>query len=96
MLKAIRRFFGEKASGQVARKRMQVVLMHDRLDLTPDVMESLKNDILAVLSRYMEIDDQTIRVDLEQGKENTALVSNVIIKRVYRAGVTLPEIPLPR
>jgi cell division topological specificity factor len=86
MLKAIRRFFGEKASGQVARKRMQVVLMHDRLDLTPDVMDSLKNDILAVLSRYMEIDDQTIRVDLEQGKEYTALVSNVIIKRVYRRG----------
>ncbi|MEN6486838.1 MAG: cell division topological specificity factor MinE, partial [Syntrophobacteraceae bacterium] len=84
MLNAIRRFFGEKASGQVARKRMQVVLMHDRLDLTPDVMEALKNDILAVLARYMEIDTGTIRVDLEQGKEYTALVSNVHIKRVYR------------
>lgn len=84
MLKAIRRFFGERGSGQLARQRMQVVLMHDRLDLTPDVMESLKNDILSVLSRYMEIDQNTIRVDLEQGKEFTALVSNVHVKRVYR------------
>jgi cell division topological specificity factor len=84
MLNAIRRFFGEKASGQVARQRMQVVLMHDRMDLTPDIMESLKNDILSVLSRYMEIDQQTIRVDLEKGKEYTALVSNVHVKRVYR------------
>lgn len=84
MLKAIRRFFGEKPSSQVARRRMQVVLMHDRMDLAPDVMESLKNDILAVLSRYMEIDQKTIRVDLEQGKDYTALVSNVHIKRVYR------------
>ncbi|NLI34151.1 MAG: cell division topological specificity factor MinE [Deltaproteobacteria bacterium] len=84
MLKAIRRFFGEKSSGQVAAKRMQVVLMHDRMDLTPDVLESLKNDILNVLSRYMEIDQQSIRVDLEKGKEYTALVSNVHIKRVYR------------
>jgi len=84
MLKAIRRFFGEKPSSQVARRRMQVVLMHDRMDLAPDVMESLKNDILAVLSRYMEIDQQSIRVDLEQGKDYTALVSNVHIKRVYR------------
>ncbi len=83
MLNAIKRFFGDK-SGQVARQRMQVVLMHDRMDLTPDIMESLKNDILSVLSRYMEIDKQTIRVDLEQGKEYTALVSNVQIKRVYR------------
>lgn len=84
MLKAIRRFFGEKPSSQVARKRMQVVLMHDRMDLAPDVMESLKNDILAVLARYMEIDQTSIRVDLEQGKDYTALVSNVHIKRVYR------------
>ncbi|NLI83405.1 MAG: cell division topological specificity factor MinE [Deltaproteobacteria bacterium] len=84
MLNAIRRFFGEKASGKVAAKRMQVVLMHDRMDLTPDVLECLKNDILSVLSRYMEIDQQSIRVDLEKGKEYTALVSNVHIKRVYR------------
>jgi cell division topological specificity factor len=84
MLKALRRFFGEKKSGQIARERMQVVLMHDRLDLTPDIMNDLKNDILAVLSRYMEIDPDSVRVDLEQGKGYTALVSNVQIKRVYR------------
>jgi cell division topological specificity factor len=84
MLSAIRRFFGEKPSGQVARQRMQVVLMHDRLDISPDVLEELKNEILKVLARYMEIDQQTIRVDLEQGKEFAALVSNVHVKRVYR------------
>lgn len=85
MLKAVRRFFGEKESGKLAKKRMQVVLMHDRLDLTPSMMESLKNDILEVLSRYMEIDQRTIHVDLEQNKDYTALVSNVQVKRVYRS-----------
>jgi cell division topological specificity factor len=86
MMKAIRRFFGEKSSGETARRRMQVVLMHDRLDLTPEMMEALKNDIMSVLSRYMEIDHNTIRVDLEQGKDFAALVSNVQVKRVYRRG----------
>lgn len=86
MMKAIRRFFGEKASGETARQRMQVVLMHDRLDLTPDTLECLKNEIMEVLQRYMEIDHNSIKVDLEQGKEYTALVSNVHIKRVYRRG----------
>ncbi len=84
MLGAFKRFFGEKGSGEHARQRMQFVLMHDRLDLTPEMMESLKNDILLVLSRYMEIDTDTIRVDLEQGTEYTALVSNVHVKRVLR------------
>ena len=87
MLRAIRRFFGDKSSGTVAAKRMQVVLMHDRMDLSPDVMEALKNDILAVLSRYMEIDQKSIQVDLEKGKDYTALVSNVQVKRVYRRAV---------
>jgi cell division topological specificity factor len=84
MMKVFRDFFGRKGSGETARRRMHVVLMHDRLDLTPDIMESLKNDIMAVLSRYMEFDQDSVRVDLEQGKEYTALVSNVQVKRVYR------------
>jgi cell division topological specificity factor len=84
MLKAIRRFFGERASAQVARQRMQVVLMHDRMDISPDIMEALKNDIITALSRYMELDRRTIQIDLEQGKNYTALISNVHVKRVYR------------
>ncbi len=88
MLGALRRFFGEKSSGNVARKRMQLVLMHDRMDITPELMEALKNDIIGVLSRYMEIDTRSIKVDLEQGKEFTALISNVQVKRVYRHAET--------
>jgi cell division topological specificity factor len=84
MLQAIRRFFGEKGSGHVARDRMQFVLMHDRMDVTPDIMESLKNDIMQVLSRYMDIDQKSVNVTLERGKDYTALISNVHIKKVLR------------
>ena len=84
MLGILRRFLGERSSGQIARKRMQFVLMHDRVDITPDVMEAVKNDIIKVLSRYMEIDNRSIKVDLEQGKDFMALISNVQVKRVYR------------
>jgi cell division topological specificity factor len=63
---------------------MQFVLMHDRVDITPDMMEAVKNDIIKVLSRYMEIDNRSIKVNLEQGKDFMALISNVHVKRVYR------------
>jgi len=63
---------------------MQFVLMHDRVDITPEMMEAVKNDIIKVLSRYMEIDNRSIKVDLEQGGDFMALISNVQIKRVYR------------
>ncbi len=84
MLGILRRLLGNGPSGHIARKRMQFVLMHDRVDITPDMMEAVKNDIIQVLSRYMEIDYRSIRVDLEQGKDFMALISNVQVKRVYR------------
>ncbi len=84
MFDAIRRFLGEKKSSEVAKKRMQIVLLHDRLSISPEVMEKIKNDILKVLSKYMEIDQRTIKVSLEKGDDYAALVSNVHIKRVYR------------
>ena len=84
MLSILRRFLGDRSSGQIARKRMQFVLMHDRVDITPDMMEAVKNDIIKVLSRYMEIDNRSIKVDIEQGKDFMALISNVQVKRVYR------------
>ena len=73
MLSILRRLLGNGPSGNIARKRMQFVLMHDRVDITPDMMEAVKNDIIKVLSRYMEIDNRSIKVDLEQGGDFMAL-----------------------
>ncbi len=84
MLGILRRIWGDGASSQMAKKRMQFVLMHDRIDITPDVMEAVRNDIIQVLSRYMEIDGCSVKVDMEQGKDFMALISNVQVKRVYR------------
>lgn len=84
MFDTIRRIFGEKKSGEVAKKRMQIVLLHDRLSIAPEVMEEIKNEVLKVLSRYMEIDDNTIKVSIEKCEHYAALISNVQVKRVYR------------
>ncbi len=84
MLKAIQNFFRHRGSADTAKQRLGVVLMHDRLDISPQLMEAIKNDIIDVLSRYMEIDQGSIKVDFEKGKGYTALVSNVQVKRVYR------------
>ena len=84
MLGILRRFLGEKQSGLIARNRMQYILMRDRVDITPDMLEAVKNDIIKSVSRYMEIDNRSVTVNLEKGKDFMALISNVQIKRVYR------------
>ena len=50
-------FFNKnKTSGSVAKDRLKLVLVSDRAGCSPEVMEQMKNDIIAVISKYIEID----------------------------------------
>lgn len=86
-LKQPRGEFGENAEGEagdVAKKRLQFLLIHDRTHLPPVQMEALKNDLLEVLSRYVEVDKTQLEINLEQVPETRqmAIVSNVPVKRI--------------
>ena len=52
------RLFGGKSdsSSEQAHKRLKFVLIHDRANVSPEIMEHIKNDIIKVISNYMEID----------------------------------------
>ena len=58
--------FGSNKSGKIARDRLQVVLMHDRSDISPEMMENLRKDIIEVIKNYVEIDKNRIELDLEK------------------------------
>ena len=48
--------FKKKNSGDVAKDRLKLLLVSDRANCSPDVMELIKNDIINVISKYMIID----------------------------------------
>ncbi|MCY0879086.1 MAG: cell division topological specificity factor MinE [Firmicutes bacterium] len=76
------RVFGrEDASKEVAKERLRLVLVHDRSSLSPQALESLKNDLLQVISQYLDIDDQGFRVDFSRHDDAMALVANIPIKK---------------
>jgi len=76
------RVFGrEDASKDVAKERLRLVLMDDRASLTPKAREDLKNDLLAVISKYLDIDQEGVQVDFSRHDESMALVANIPIKR---------------
>ena len=73
--------FGKKQkSGKIAKNRLQLVLIQDRMNTTPELIEMLKSDILKVLSNYVEIDEDELDIDMDSGTDGPALVANIPIK----------------
>jgi cell division topological specificity factor len=79
-------FFKKKSSGNVAKDRLKLVLVSDRANCSPDIMEQIKNDIIHVISKYVEIDLEGQDIKIEQtesdGTNGTvpALYANIPIK----------------
>lgn len=71
-------------AGNVAKQRLQLLLIHDRTHMPAQKMELLKRDLLEVLSRYAEVDTSQIEIALEQlpDSRQMAFVSNVPVKRI--------------
>ena len=59
-------FFRKKSSGNVAKDRLKLVLVSDRANCSPELMEQIKNDIINVLSKYVEIDKEGLDIKIEQ------------------------------
>ncbi len=86
MLQFLQRILGKDSSSKkVAKERLRLVLLHDRTSLTPEVMESLKVDIIKTISRYLEIDEGNLDVSLNTEDDSVALVANIPILKVKNA-----------
>lgn len=59
-------FFKKKSSGTVAKDRLKLVLVSDRTNCSPDIMEQLKNDLINVISKYVEIDTDELDIKITQ------------------------------
>ncbi len=68
-----------------------MVLVSDRTDCSPEVMEALKNDIINVISKYMEIDTDNLDIQITQTESESgngtvpAICANIPIKGAKRA-----------
>ncbi|HHY37581.1 MAG TPA: cell division topological specificity factor MinE [Clostridia bacterium] len=71
-------------SKNIANERLRMVLIHDRASVSPQFLESLKGDMMAVISKYAEIDEKETVVNFSTADGSVALVANIPIKRVKR------------
>lgn len=65
------------SSAKIAKERLQFVLVHDRLDLSPDKMREMEEEILQVISKYVNIDRSNVDITVEQRKRDSWLVADI-------------------
>ena len=81
----------QQASAAKARERLQLVLAHDRADLSPDLLDQMREEILAVVAKYVENDMEEGAVSLETEDRMTALVANLPIKRTLSGEIKMKK-----
>jgi len=78
-------FSGRKRSAKSAKERLQLVLIHDRTDLSGPALESLRDELLAVISRHVEIDPDAVRINVERDGREQRLVADIPLRNVTRS-----------
>ena len=69
-----------KNTAKVAKERLQIIISYERLQRNkPDYLPSLKEEILAVIAKYIPISKEKVSVNLERNGDNTILELNVTI-----------------
>ena len=74
------------ASKDIAKNRLRLVLVHDRSNIAPQTWEALKEDLIRVISNYMEIDQSAMEVDLQRDNDSVALVASIPVRRMKGSG----------
>ena len=78
------RLFGRKNSAESAKERLQLVLIHDRTDMTPAELDSLRDDLIATISRHVEIEAQSVKIGMEHDGRSQRLVADIPLKNAAR------------
>ena len=74
------RLFGKKqTSREIAKDRLQLVLVHDRFGLSEEIINKMQDEIITVLSRYVDIDHEHMDISLTRGRGQNKLVANIPI-----------------
>jgi cell division topological specificity factor len=72
-------------SRDIALERLRLALVHDRVNVSPQMMEGLRQDMIHAISNYMEVDAQDVAVNLTQtGSSQVALVASIPVSRVKK------------
>lgn len=63
-----------------ARQRLKVLVVHDQVQISPTQLDEMKAEILAVISKYMDVDEDAVDFRLDRAERTVQLVSHVPVR----------------
>ncbi len=81
----MRLFREETSSKKQAVERLRLILVHDRAKVSTGLLELLRGEIINAISKYVEIDEEAIDIELNASESKAELVANIPVLRVRRA-----------
>lgn len=66
-----------KGSGATAKERLQFILVHDRINLPPEQLQAMRDEILAVISKYVDVDSDHVDIALQQRDRDSLIVAEI-------------------
>ena len=73
-----------KSEKEVVAQRLRLVLAHDRANVEPGLLEVLKDEIIAVISRHLDIDASQVKIEFSEDEAETRLVADIPLKVAHR------------
>lgn len=70
----------EPPSGEVARERLQLVLSYDRAQISPGLLEKLKDEIIEVISHHVDVDPEGVEVTFSDGMRESRLEAYIPLR----------------
>jgi cell division topological specificity factor len=67
----------ESTSRQIAKDRLQLVLVQDRMNMSPQLLQALKDELITVISKYVEIDVENMEVTFKQSRRQSRLTADI-------------------
>jgi cell division topological specificity factor len=72
----------KKKSKLIAKERLRQVLLRDRVDISPQFMRAVRYDVVAAVSRYMDIGEDEVQIQLYAGEHKVSLVADIPVLKI--------------